>query len=150
MRPSFEDCFMEIARTWAKRSTCLRRQVGAVLVRDNRIIASGYNGQPTGATHCTSCLREELGIPSGQRYEISRSIHAEQNAIIQCALHGISTKDSILYVTTSYPCFICSKMIVQAGIIKVVTDPAVKVFPESAEVFQAAGIPVREYCTGGL
>jgi len=108
---------MDIATLVASRSTCLRRQVGAVIVREKRIISTGYNGAPSGVAHCldVGCLREELGIPSGERHELCRAVHAEQNAIIQAALHGVSTKGSTLYCTTQ-PCVLCAKMLINAGV----------------------------------
>jgi dCMP deaminase len=108
---------MRMASLVASRSTCLRRHVGAILVRDRRILASGYNGAPQKLDHCldVGCLRAELGIPSGQRHELCRGIHAEQNAIIQAALFGVSTQDSVLYCTTK-PCIICTKMLINAGV----------------------------------
>lgn len=116
-RPSWDEYFMEITHLVAKRSTCLRRAVGALLVRDKRIIATGYNGVPRGLKHCaeTGCLREKLGIPSGERHEICRGLHAEQNAIVQSAVHGASIAGATLYCTTQ-PCAICSKMLINAGI----------------------------------
>lgn len=118
-RPTWDEYFMEIAGLVAQRSTCQRRNVGAVLVRDRRILASGYNGAPSGMEHCTlqGCLREQMDIPSGERYELCRSVHAEQNAIIQAAKHGISIEGATLYCTHA-PCLICAKMLVQAGIRK--------------------------------
>jgi dCMP deaminase len=112
---------MEIAELVSSRSTCLRRQVGAVLVRDKHIIATGYNGAPRGITHCmeAGCLREKLGIPSGERHEMCRGTHAEQNAIIQAALHGVSTAGSTLYCTHQ-PCILCAKMLINAGVERVV------------------------------
>jgi len=112
---------MQIAELVATRSTCLRRKVGAVLVKDKRILATGYNGAPRNLPHCevTGCLREKLRIPSGERQEICRGLHAEQNAIIQAALYGTSIKGSTLYCTHQ-PCITCSKMIINAGIEKVV------------------------------
>lgn len=112
---------MEITRVVATRSTCLRRQVGALLVRDKRILSSGYNGSPRGLEHCleVGCLREELGIPSGQRQELCRGLHAEQNAIVHAAYHGINIAGSTLYVTHQ-PCITCAKMIINAGIEKVI------------------------------
>jgi len=120
-RPGWDEYFMQIAELVAKRSTCLRRKVGAVLVRDKRILCTGYNGPPQGLPHCSQigCLREKLNIPSGERQEICRGLHAEQNAIIQAALHGIGIKNSILYCTHQ-PCVTCSKMIINAGITKVI------------------------------
>jgi len=99
----------------------LRRSVGAVLVRENRILTTGYNGAPTGLRHCldSGCLREQLKIPSGERHELCRGLHAEQNAIIQAALHGVSVKGAHIYCT-NHPCIICAKMIVNAGIVKII------------------------------
>jgi len=121
MRPSWDQYFVEIAQQVATRSTCLRRHVGAVIVRDKRILCTGYNGPPRSLPHCneTGCLREQLGIPSGQRLDLCRALHAEQNAIIQAALHGVSTEGSTIYVTHQ-PCFTCAKMIINAGIVRIV------------------------------
>jgi dCMP deaminase len=121
MRPSWDEYFMEIARQVATRSTCLRRSVGALIVRDKRILSTGYNGAPRGVAHCdvAGCLREKLGIPSGQRQEICRGLHAEQNAIIQAALHGVSVEGGTIYVTHQ-PCITCAKMIINSGIVRVV------------------------------
>jgi len=120
-RPSWDEYFIEITRLVAKRSTCLRRQVGAVVVKDKNILATGYNGSPSGTAHCldVGCLREQLQIPSGERHELCRGLHAEQNAIIQAAKHGTSIDGATLYCTTM-PCIICSKMIINAGIRRVV------------------------------
>ncbi len=108
---------MRIAMLAATRSTCLRRQVGAVIVKDKKVLATGYNGSPSGLRHCLDigCLREEMGIPSGQRHELCRAIHAEQNAIVQAATSGVSIKGGILYSTT-FPCILCAKMLVNSGI----------------------------------
>ncbi len=112
---------MDIARLVARRSTCLRRQVGAVLVKEKHILATGYNGTPSGITHCSEvgCLRQRLGVPSGERHELCRGLHAEQNAIIQAAKHGVNIAGASLYCTNS-PCVICSKMIINAGLRSVV------------------------------
>lgn len=120
-RPDWDRYFMEIAELVSKRSTCLRRKVGAVIVKDKRILATGYNGAPTGLPHCdeVGCIREKLKIPSGERHELCRGLHAEQNAIIQAAYHGVSIKDSVMYVTC-HPCSVCVKMIINAGIKEVV------------------------------
>ncbi|MDR1522559.1 MAG: cytidine/deoxycytidylate deaminase family protein [Endomicrobium sp.] len=122
-RPSWDNYFIKLAWLVAERSTCVRHHVGAVIVRDKRILTTGYNGAATSTQDCLEkgCLRNELKIPSGQRHEICRAIHAEQNAIIQGGYNGINIKDSILYCTHS-PCVLCSKMIVNAGIKKVVAD----------------------------
>jgi dCMP deaminase len=116
-RPDWDAYFMGITFLVAKRSTCIRRRVGAVIVKDKRILATGYNGAPSGIEHCIDigCLREELNIPSGEKHELCRGIHAEQNAILQAAYHGVSIKESTLYCT-NMPCSICSKMIINAGI----------------------------------
>ncbi|MDM8554545.1 cytidine/deoxycytidylate deaminase family protein [Desulfococcaceae bacterium HSG7] len=116
-RPSWENYFMEIASLVALRSTCLRRKVGAVVVKDKRILSTGYNGAPSGIRHCkeTGCLRERMKIPSGERHELCRGIHAEQNAIIQAAFHGVSIDESLLFCT-NHPCSICAKMLINAGI----------------------------------
>jgi dCMP deaminase len=120
-RPSWDEYFLEVAGLVSKRSTCLRRCVGAVLVRDKKILATGYNGAPSGVRHCIDigCLREKLKVPSGQRHELCRGLHAEQNVLLQAALHGISTKGSDLYVTNQ-PCAICAKMLINAGIREIV------------------------------
>ncbi|MGI6037446.1 MAG: deoxycytidylate deaminase [Limnochordia bacterium] len=120
-RPSWDDYFLQIAQLIAQRSTCLRRQVGAVIVVEKRILTTGYNGAPSGLAHCSEvgCLRERLGVPSGERHELCRGIHAEQNAIIQAALHGVAIKGATLY-STIQPCVLCAKMIVNAGIKTVV------------------------------
>ena len=131
---------MDIAQLVARRSTCVRRHVGAVLVKDKRILATGYNGAPTGLAHCaeTGCLREQQSIPSGQRHELCRGLHGEQNAIIQAAYHGISIAGSTLFCTT-LPCSICFKMLVNAGIEEVVyaegyPDELTRSFMSEAEV----------------
>lgn len=116
-RPSWEQYFMAIANLVSQRSTCKRRKVGAVLVSDKRILATGYNGAPSGIAHCldVGCLREKLGIPSGERHELCRGLHAEQNVIAQAAFHGVRIFGAALYCT-NLPCSICSKMIINAGI----------------------------------
>lgn len=119
-RPSWPEYFMTIAEMVAKRSTCLRRHVGAILVKNKRILATGYNGAPAGLKHCeeVGCIRQNASIPSGERHELCRGLHAEQNAIIQAAYHGISIAGSTLYCTNK-PCVICSKMLINAGIGKI-------------------------------
>lgn len=120
-RPSWDEYFIDITRLVARRSTCMRRQVGAVMVKEKNILATGYNGTPSGITHCnvTGCLREQLNVPSGERHELCRGLHAEQNAIIQAARHGVNIAGSVLYCTDS-PCIICTKMLINAGIHKVI------------------------------
>ncbi|NLN83194.1 MAG: cytidine deaminase [Firmicutes bacterium] len=117
MRPSWDDYFMEIANVVAKRSTCLRRQVGAILVKDRRILSTGYNGAPSGLLHCAEvgCQREQENIPSGQRHEICRAVHAEQNAIIQAAIAGVSIDGAVCY-TTAFPCVLCAKMLINCHV----------------------------------
>jgi dCMP deaminase len=119
-RPSWQEYFTDITRLVASRSTCGRRKVGAILVKNKRILATGYNGAPTGVPHCldVGCLREELGIPSGERHELCRGLHAEQNAILQAAHHGTSIEGADMY-STHLPCVICTKMIINAGIRRV-------------------------------
>lgn len=114
---------MDITHLVAKRSTCLRRQVGAILVKDKKILATGYNGAPSRLNHCLDigCLRQKQKIPSGERHELCRGLHAEQNAIIQAAYHGVEIRGSTLYCT-NHPCIICSKMIINAGIEMVVYE----------------------------
>ncbi|MFC1787014.1 cytidine/deoxycytidylate deaminase family protein [Halobacteriota archaeon] len=121
MRPSINDYFMEIASVVAKRSTCLRNQVGAVIVKDKRILATGYNGAPRNLEHCLDmgCIRKQNDIPSGERHELCRGVHAEQNAIIQSAIHGVSIENSTLY-STHQPCILCAKIIINAKIRRVV------------------------------
>lgn len=116
-RPSWERYFMDITRLVSKRSTCLRRKVGAIIVRDKRILTTGYNGAPSGVRHCyeIGCLREALHVSSGERHELCRGIHAEQNAIIQAAYHGVSIKGATLFCTNQ-PCSICAKMLINSGI----------------------------------
>ncbi len=121
-RPSWDEYFMQMAELTAQRSTCLRRHVGAIIVKEKHIIATGYNGAPKGLPHCEElggCLREKLEIPSGERHELCRALHAEQNAIIQAATLGQSIEGATIYITHQ-PCIICAKMIINAGISRIV------------------------------
>lgn len=120
-RPGWDEYFLRLAELAATRSTCLRRQVGAILVADRRVLATGYNGAPKGLSHCreVGCLREKLNIPSGQRHEICRAIHAEQNAILQAAQYGVAVKNATMYSTTQ-PCTICSKLIINLDVVRIV------------------------------
>ncbi len=120
-RPSWDEYFLEVVSVVAKRSTCLRRQLGAVIVKDKRILTTGYNGAPSGLAHCldVGCLRQEKGVPSGERFELCRGLHAEQNAIIQAASYGVSIQGAVIY-TSCQPCVACAKMIINAGIRRVV------------------------------
>ena len=120
-RPSWDNYFMEITLLVATRSTCMRRRVGALIVRKKRILSTGYNGAPKGLPHCldVGCLRDHYGIPPGERHELCRGIHAEQNAIIQAATSGVSIEGAVLY-STHHPCSQCIKMILNAGIKKII------------------------------
>lgn len=144
-RPSWDDYFLEIADLVSKRSTCLRRRVGAIIVKDKRILATGYNGAPRNLPHCseTGCLREELKVPPGERHELCKGLHGEQNSLLQAALHGISVKDSVLYCTIQ-PCIICAKMLINAGIKEVVIAGG---YPDkmSMDFFNQAGVLVRTH-----
>lgn len=144
-RPPWDDYFMEIARVVAKRSTCLRRRVGAIVVLEKRILTTGYNGAPTGLAHCyeVGCLREKMKVPSGERHELCRGLHAEQNAIIQAAVWGISIKGATLYVTCQ-PCALCAKMLINAGIKKIVYEGE---YPDelAMELLSEAGIEVVKH-----
>ena len=145
MRPSWDDYFMEIARVVSTRSTCLRRQVGAIIVKDKHIIATGYNGVPTGLIHCaeTGCMRDKLQIPSGERHELCLGLHAEQNAIIQSAINGVSIAGGTLYSTTQ-PCVLCSKMLINARIKTIVFDGP---YPDtlSLSLLKDAGVELRPW-----
>jgi len=139
-RPSWNAYFMSIAEMVAKRSTCLRRSVGAVIVKDKRILATGYNGAPRNLRHCaqTGCLREQLGVKSGERHELCRGIHAEQNAIVQAAYYGVPIHGAVIYCT-NLPCSICTKMLINAGVTGIYYKDG---YPDamSSEMFEEAGI----------
>jgi len=143
-RPSWDEYFMQMAELTAQRSTCLRRQVGAIIVKEKHIIATGYNGAPKGLPHCEElggCLREKLEIPSGERHELCRALHAEQNAIIQAATLGQSIEGATIYITHQ-PCIICAKMIINAGISRIVIRRG---YPDemSREMLREAGLKVE-------
>ncbi len=117
-RPTWHEYFANITRQVASRSTCLRRKVGAIIVKDKRILTTGYNGAPKGTRNCLEighCMRQQMQIPSGQRHEMCRALHAEQNAIIQAAYHGVKIESSSIYTTTQ-PCVMCAKMLINSGI----------------------------------
>jgi dCMP deaminase len=142
-RPSWDEYFMGIAKLTSERSTCLRRKVGAVIVRDKQVVATGYNGAPKGIAHCDEkggCLREKLGVPSGERHELCRALHAEQNAIIQAATSGQSIEGSTIYITHQ-PCVICAKMIINAGIRKIIVEEG---YPDelAVEILDEAGLKI--------
>ncbi|HSL93845.1 MAG TPA: cytidine/deoxycytidylate deaminase family protein [Bacillota bacterium] len=144
IRPSWDQYFMSIAELVAGRATCLRRQIGAVIIMDRRILTTGYNGVPSGIAHCdmTGCLREQLNVPSGERHELCRGLHAEQNAIIQAAYSGVSIKGASIYIT-HFPCVVCAKMIINAGISEVIYG---KYYPDtlSEQLLAAAGMRIRQ------
>ena len=141
-RPSWDEYFMGLANQVAERTTCLRRGVGAIIVKDRRILATGYNGVPTGLAHCaeTGCLRQQRG---GQPHEICRGLHAEQNAIIQAARFGTDIDGATIYVNTQ-PCVVCAKMLINAGIKEIVYQNP---YPDelSQQLLAESGILVREY-----
>lgn len=142
-RPDWDEYFMGIAKLVSERSTCLRRAVGALIVKNRRILTTGYNGTPSGITHCgaVGCLREKMKVPSGERHELCRGLHAEQNAIIQAALYGVDIHGGTLYCTNQ-PCSICAKMLINAGIKEVVMESG---YPDemAKEFFEEAGVAVR-------
>ena len=142
-RPDWDDYFMEMAEVARKRSTCLRRAVGAIIVKDHRILTTGYNGVPGGIEHCgvRGCLRDQMNVPSGERHELCRGVHAEQNAIVQAAYLGVSIDGATLYCTNQ-PCILCAKMIINSGIQRIVIKEG---YPdESAEQMLAeAGLKIE-------
>ncbi|MEA3400368.1 MAG: cytidine/deoxycytidylate deaminase family protein [Armatimonadota bacterium] len=145
-RPSWDEYFIQICRVVATRSTCLRRQVGAVLVSDRRILATGYNGAPKGMKHCAElggCYRERMGIPSGERQELCRGLHAEQNAIIQAAIHGVKLENVTAYCTTM-PCVTCAKMLINADVRRIVYEVD---YPDelSKEMLLEAGVKLEKW-----
>jgi len=139
-RPDWDTYFMKLCRVVAERSTCLRRQVGALLVSNRRILATGYNGAPKGLPHCAEvgCLRTRLGIPSGERQELCRGVHAEQNAVIQAAVHGVALNDVTCYSTTQ-PCITCAKMLINANVTRIVYEGD---YPDelAMQMLEAAGV----------
>lgn len=143
MRPTWDAYFMEITKVVATRSTCLRRQVGAVIIKERRILATGYNGAPSGLAHCqeVGCIREAQNVPSGERHELCRALHAEQNAILQAALYGVSIQGATIYCTT-HPCVMCAKMIINTGMKEVAVIAS---YPDEMAValLKEAGVTVR-------
>ncbi len=141
-RLDIDEYFLKVASVVAERATCRRHHVGAVAVRDKHIMATGYNGAPFSAKDCLElgCLRDELNIPSGERHEICRGIHAEQNVIIQASLHGVSLEGSTIYATHT-PCVLCAKMLVNTKIKRFVSFSK---YNDDAfsDVFREAGIEV--------
>lgn len=145
MRPSWNKYFMEIAHLVKTRSTCLRRQVGAVVVKDKRILSTGYNGSPTNCKHCSEvgCLRAQLNVPSGERHELCRALHAEQNAIAQAAQHGISMQGATIYVTNQ-PCSLCAKLIINAGLSHIIYEGDYP-DPLAMQLLDEAGIKLSQF-----
>jgi len=146
MRIGWDEYFMSMAELASKRSSCLRRNVGAVIVKDNQILATGYNGAPKGIPNCcdlNECLRQKMHIPSGERHELCRAVHAENNAITQCAVNGVSCKGGTIYITAS-PCIMCLKQIINAGILKIV---ALETYPDkmSEEMLNICNIEFVKY-----
>ena len=139
-RPDWDSYFMKICHVVAERSTCLRRTVGAILVGNRRILATGYNGAPQGVPHCAEvgCLREQMGIPAGERQELCRGLHAEQNAIIQAAIHGVALQEVTCYSTTQ-PCITCAKMLINANVKRMVYEGD---YPDqlATQMLQEAGV----------
>ena len=144
-RPDNDEYFMEMAFLVSKRSTCLRRRVGAVIVRDKHVISTGYNGSPRGTKHCEElgCIRQQMNIPSGTRHELCRGVHAEQNAITQAAYFGTSVANATIY-TTTFPCSMGAKILINAGITEVVYADGY-VDDLSKKLFAETNIKVREY-----
>src|SRR5574340_1312687 len=147
-RPSWDEYFMAITDEVAERATCTRRHIGAVLVKDKRILATGYNGAPAGLAHCgeVGCLREQRGIPSGTQHELCRGIHAEQNAVIQAARFGIAIDGATVYCTHQ-PCVLCAKILINAGVRDIVYRES---YPDAlaTEMREEAGIRPRRFGSG--
>jgi dCMP deaminase len=143
-RPSWDQYFMDIVELVSKRSTCVRRKVGAVLVREKRMLSTGYNGAPSGLEHCLDigCLREKMKVPSGERHELCRGLHAEQNAIIQAALHGVSVNGATMYCT-NHPCIICAKMIINSGITSIIYKDGYS-DQLAREMLKEAGVKIKK------
>lgn len=144
-RPDNDTYFMRMADLVATRSTCLRRQVGAVVVKEKRVLTTGYNGAPKGLRHCAEvgCVRQQMNVESGTRHELCRGVHAEQNAVIQAAYFGVSIKDATIY-TTNFPCSVCAKILVNAGIAEVVYKDDY-VDPLSKEIMSESRVVVRRF-----
>jgi dCMP deaminase len=144
-RPDNDTYFMDMAQLISTRSTCVRRQVGAVIVKDKRVLTTGYNGSPKGTMHCEElgCIRDQQNIPSGTRHELCRGVHAEQNAVVQAAYFGISINGSTIY-TTTYPCSMCAKILINAGITEVVYADSY-LDDLSKRLFEETKINVRKY-----
>ena len=144
-RPSNDEYFMEMAQLVSSRSTCLRRKVGAVIVKEKRVLSTGYNGSPKGTKHCEElgCIRVKLNVPSGTRHELCRGVHAEQNAVTQAAYFGVSVDGATIY-TTTYPCSMCAKILINAGIKEIIYSEGYA-YDLSKDLLEEAGIEIREY-----
>jgi len=144
-RPTWDEYFINIAKLVSSRSTCLRRDVGAVVVKNKQVLTTGYNGVPAGVRHCdeVGCMREQMSVPSGERHELCRALHAEQNAFLQAARHGISLDGATMYMTTQ-PCSICAKMIINAGIKKIIYEGD---YPDkfAIELLKEAGVGLEKF-----
>ena len=144
-RPTWDEYFINIAKLVSSRSTCLRRDVGAVVVKNKQVLTTGYNGAPAGVRHCdeVGCMREKMSVPSGERHELCRALHAEQNAFLQAARHGISLDGATMYMTTQ-PCSICAKMIINAGIKKIIYEGD---YPDkfAIELLKEAGVGLEKF-----
>ena len=141
-RPSWDEYFLSIAKEVSRRSTCMRRQVGAILVKDKRILTTGYNGAPRGLQHCevSGCLRERLRLSPGERVELCRGLHAEMNALLQGAIHGVQVEGATLYTTDS-PCVSCAKMLINCDIKRIISATD---YPDALakEMLAEAGVEV--------
>jgi dCMP deaminase len=144
-RPSYDEYFMEMAQLVSSRSTCLRRKVGAVIVKEKRVLSTGYNGAPKGTAHCeqTGCIREQLNVPSGTRHELCRGVHAEQNAVTQAAYFGVSVNGATIY-TTTHPCSLCAKILINAGIKEIVYSEGYA-DELSKELLDEADLSIRQF-----
>ena len=144
-RPSNDEYFMEMAQLVSSRSTCLRRKVGAVIVKEKGVLSTGYNGSPKGTKHCEElgCIRVKLNVPSGTRHELCRGVHAEQNAVTQAAYFGVSVDGATIY-TTTYPCSMCAKILINAGIKEIIYSEGYA-DDLSKDLLEEAGIEIREY-----
>jgi dCMP deaminase len=144
-RMGLDEYFMQVAQLVSQRSTCLRRPVGAIVVKNKRILTTGYNGAPRNLRHCleVGCIRDRMGVNSGERHELCRGVHAEQNAIIQSSVFGLSVEGGTLY-TTTFPCVLCSKLVINAGLVEIVYDVG---YPDdlSKELLAESGILLRHY-----
>ena len=144
-RPTVDEYFMKMAHLAASRSTCLRRKVGAVITKDKRVLSTGYNGAPKGLPHCeeVGCVRKNKNIPTGERHELCRGVHAEQNAIIQAAVFGTSIKNGKIY-TTNHPCVVCAKLLINSSITEIIYDDDY-IDELAKEVLSQSNVKVRQF-----